>query len=281
MQISKDFERLSKTAAPVVYGRTFSDIPYSKELAEICRVDSLISDSYRKTNRLIAPYIEARFKALSNILRQSGIKNIIEIGSGLSQRGLIMTKDKTIHYVETDLPDMIRYKREVLQKLLDQKNRHFPENLHLYELNALDKKTFKEIVSKLPPGPVAIGCEGFLAHLTRGERAKSAKIIREILDERGGIWVTPDVFTRTQLQTLLSGKSEREVTIEVTKSTGRNYNSNSFEDEGNARKFFSDLGFKYQVQTLGRTAGELNSIKIGLNEESVKNQLALNIFTLK
>jgi len=64
----------------VVYGRTFSDIPYSKELAEIYHVDSLISDSYRKTNRLIAPYIEARFKALSNILEQSGIKNIIEIG---------------------------------------------------------------------------------------------------------------------------------------------------------------------------------------------------------
>ena len=164
---------------------------------------------------------------------------------------------------------------------MDQKDLHFPENLYLYELNALDKKTFKEIVSKLPPGPVAIGCEGFLAHLTREERGDFAKIIREVLNERGGIWVTPDIFTRTQLLFLLSGKSEREVTAEVTKSTGRNYNDNAFVDEDDAKQFFSNLGFKYQIQTLGQTSRELNSIKIGLNEESVKSQLALNIWTFR
>jgi O-methyltransferase involved in polyketide biosynthesis len=281
MDKTEDYRKISSTAAPVVYGRMFSDIPYSKEIAEFCQTELLISDAYRTTNRLIAPYIEARFRALTNLLAKSGIKNIIEVASGLSQRGLIMTEDKTISYVETDLPDMIREKEGVIKQLLVQENKEIPTNLHFSELNVLDEKCFKAIIAKLPDGPVAIGNEGFLAHLTREERTTMGKIIRGILSERGGTWITPDIFTSDQLKKLLAIGQGRDVTEDVIRNTGRNYHDNAFKDIEDAQKFFHDLGFTYSMHTLGETAGELASVRIGLDGESVKEQLALNIWELR
>lgn len=274
-----EHKKLSYTAAPVVYGRMFSDIPYSKEIAQICDVEATVNDAYRETNRLISPYIEARFKALSNLLKQSGIKNIIEVASGLSQRGLIMSEDKAINYVETDLPEMLKEKEGIMRMLTGQKGRQFPSNLHFLSLNVLDEENFKSVVSSLPSGPIAIGHEGLLAHLTREERGKMGKIIKNILSERGGVWITPDIFTSEQLAGLLSGK-KRKVTEDVVKNTGRNYNDNAFRSVEDAQEFFSSLGFEYKIKTLGETAGELASIKIGLDEHSIKDQLALNIWEL-
>ena len=276
-----DYKKLSSTAAPVVYGRTFSDIPYSKEITQLCQVDSLISDAYRKTNRLIAPYIEARFKALTNLLVKSGIKNVIEVASGLSQRGLIMTENETINYIETDLPDMIRQKEQVLKELLDHKNKTFPSHLRFAELNALDEENFKAVISRFPKGSIAIGHEGFLAHLTRDERVKLACIIKGILSERGGVWITPDIFTGKQLAELLAHGQGQKVTEDVVKNTGRNYHDNAFVDIEDAKRFFTDLGFTYTIHTLGEAAGKIASAGIGLDKESLKSQLALNIWELR
>ena len=273
-------EKLTTTAAPVVYGRTFSDIQYNKEIAKLCRTETLTSDAYKKTNRLIAPYIEARFKALTNLLAESGIKNIIEIASGLSPRGLIVTEDKTINYIETDQSGMIQQKEKILRELLKQEKKDFPKNLQFAELNVLDKENFKAVIAKFPMGPVAIGHEGLLAHLTREERIQMGQTIKEILKERGGIWITPDIFTAKQLEELLAEGQGQKVTEDVVKNTGRNYHDNAFQDIDAAKRFFSDLGFKCSIQTLGETAGNLASIKIGLTKQSIRNQLALNIWNL-
>ncbi len=39
---SGNHKKLSYTAAPVAYGRTFSDIPYSKEIAKLCDVENVM-----------------------------------------------------------------------------------------------------------------------------------------------------------------------------------------------------------------------------------------------
>ena len=275
-------EKISYTAIGVAYARTFSDIPYSKEISNICDANNLTPES-AEFHHKIAPYLEARFKSLTNLLTQSGVKNILELASGASQRDLIMTQDPEVNYIETDLPNMLQQKRAILDKLCEQTGIQLPKNLNLFELNALDEENFRKVIDDFPDGPIAIGHEGLLSYLSHKEKQKLAEIIKNILTERGGVWITPDIFTVADLQTIMNEQSQSgEKTLDQIKArTGRDFDRNVFTDLDEAKEFFSNLGFDFAIRTIGETAGELTSTKIGLDKKSVEDQLGIKIWELR
>ncbi|HZS42631.1 MAG TPA: hypothetical protein VFA52_00180 [Candidatus Paceibacterota bacterium] len=279
-EIAGQHEKISYTAIGVAYARTFSDIPYSAEISKICDASNLTPENAEIHERM-SPYFEGRFKALSNLIKKSGIKNILELASGVSPRDLLLTQDSLVNYIETDLPDMLRQKKAVLAELVKGKGIKIPPNLHFAELNVLDKNSFKKVIEQFPSGPIVIGHEGLVAYFNREEKEKMATIIREVLIDRGGIWITPDIFTLSDMEKLNTGGKRKEALEEIKKRTGRDYASNAFIDLDDAKKFFTDLGFEFNIQTLKETAGDIQSAKIGLNEESVQKQLSWNIWELK
>lgn len=279
-KIAGQHEKISYTAVGVAYARTFSDIPYSQEISKICDASNLTPEN-KEIHERMAPYFEGRFKALSNLIKKSGIKNVLELASGVGPRDLLLTRDPDITYIETDLPEMLRQKKELLKKLTESEDVKLPPNLHFAELNVLDKASFEEVVKQFPAGPVAIGHEGLLAYFSREEKEKMAKIIREILVERGGVWITPDIFTLADMEKLNTGGRRKEALAEIKHRTGRDYESRAFVSLDDEKKFFTDLGFEFTIRTFKETAGEIASAKIGLNAETVNRQLSWNIWELR
>ncbi|MBU6427616.1 MAG: hypothetical protein KGR26_01270, partial [Cyanobacteria bacterium REEB65] len=98
------------TAKFVAYMRQFSDIPFAKEVAQWLAADSALQELRREHEldldelALFAPLFEVRYKSLAAAIRQSGIRQVLEIASGVSLRGLHMAIEDQIAYVETDLP---------------------------------------------------------------------------------------------------------------------------------------------------------------------------------
>jgi O-methyltransferase involved in polyketide biosynthesis len=286
VNVPGEHEKISYTAIGVAYARNFSDIPYSKEISDICDASNLTPEN-AEIHHKMAPYFEARFKSLTNLLEQSGIKNVLEVASGVGPRDLILTENPEINYIETDLPDMLRQKQGILTKLLESKGLKLPRNLHFSELNVLDKESFTKVAAQFPNGPIAIGHEGLLAYFSREEKHRMGQIIHDILTDRGGVWITPDIYTLEDLSNLqsdsnkVSDSNHRKALEEVKRRTGRDYSAYAFSNLDDAKDFFDNLGFDFSINTIGEVADEIASSKIGLDEESVKKQLAIKIWQLR
>ncbi len=101
-----NFESISPTAILTSYPRTFTDIPYEKDiykwLTENCNENV-------KLNKMLAPEIEARYKLTNKILDELGINQILELAAGYSSRGLIYSQ-KGYNYVEMDLESVSKNK---------------------------------------------------------------------------------------------------------------------------------------------------------------------------
>lgn len=82
-----NFESISPTAIVTSYPRTFTDIPYEKEIYQWLQQNG--KNNNVKLNKWLAPEIEARYKLTNKILDDLNIKQIVEIASGYSSRGIL------------------------------------------------------------------------------------------------------------------------------------------------------------------------------------------------
>jgi len=89
--MKESYEKISPTAKLVAYLRTFSDIPYAKEIADESESEKAfreLTEESAKSMVRLAPYWEARYKGTNQVLTKHGITQILEIAAGLSPRGL-------------------------------------------------------------------------------------------------------------------------------------------------------------------------------------------------
>ena len=104
----EDFESISPTAILTSYPRTFTDIPYEKEIYEWL---SKNCNENVKLNKMLAPEIEARYKLINKLLDKTNIKQVLELAAGYSSRGLIYSQ-KGYNYVELDLLSVLNNKKK-------------------------------------------------------------------------------------------------------------------------------------------------------------------------
>jgi O-methyltransferase involved in polyketide biosynthesis len=267
------YEKISPTAWGVAWCRTFTDIPFSKEIFEQLKKRHKASGMDSSTVALPAsliPMFEGRYKLVNRLLAQTNIKNVIELAAGFSQRGLELTKDLEVAYVELDLPQIIQEKKEIIEAILKNSTR---PNLNLIAGNALSKEDLKNAMDVFKPGEkIAIINEGLLRYLTHEEKAVVASNVFSILKERGGVWITPDIPIKSAFERISSmsdemGKRSRD----VEKMTGINKETNYFKDENVARNFFEDKGFIVEKHPFLEVFDELSSPKnLSLPAESVR-----------
>jgi O-methyltransferase involved in polyketide biosynthesis len=260
----RSFEKISPTAWSVAWRRTFTDIPYSKEVFEqfkqmhaIGNNDSL--DVMRGSD--MAPLFEARYKLSNKLLRQSGISQVLELAAGLTPRGLELTRDPAITYAELDLPNMVREKKRILEGILGKETR---PNLYLMEGNALSRTDVMRVTNFFRTGEsVAVVNEGLLRYLTHEEKALVASNVLSILKECGGIWITPDTAIAATFEQV-AGRSEeaQKLSAEVEKMTGINKERNYFKDEATAQAFFEDRGFSVEKHSYLEVFDQLSSPQI-------------------
>lgn len=277
-----DFNKISPTARGTLYALTFCDVPYAKELLQKAHaLDNLAQfakqvgmnsnpDSWlnKKILALFSPNVELRFKSTLAILKQRGIKNILEIAAGLSPMGLVMTEDPEVKYIETDLPEILEQKKAAVNAILDEKGIERP-NLKLAPANALN---FEELWSAIKdlPGPVAVINQGLLRYLTDDEKFKVAQNVRKILAEKGGVWVSPDFEPLKGRHWLLNYVHTR-LTRRITE---RDTRRNAFQNEKDLEKFLNASRFDFQaIPQMELVAGELASAKnLNISQRKIKKR---------
>lgn len=117
---------------------------------------------------------------LKKLIEEKGVTQVLELGSGLSPRGLYMASAYPhIQYVETDLEDMIKHKAQRLKKL------NPPSNLNLKACSFIAFNNQPSIADRLeelsPNQPTVIVSEGLINYFSTEDFNQALKNISAAL----------------------------------------------------------------------------------------------------
>ncbi|MCW3085639.1 MAG: hypothetical protein JWP12_3005 [Bacteroidetes bacterium] len=239
----RNYNTISPSAKSLLVLKGYTNIPFARKAADLLneqREEKHIFDFNKKDTMFWGRVVhfESRYWSIDQLLADTDITNILELSSGFSFRGLEMAKQKGIHYIDTDLPELIETKKKFVAAIQNDENIQLEGTLETLPLNALDRNQFMEIVNRFPPGKIAIVNEGLLMYLDQKEKEQVCSIIHDILKERGGYWITADIYIMGKLKSY-SGKME-----EKTKAFFEQHRieENKFKSKENAKSFFEKMG---------------------------------------
>jgi anti-anti-sigma factor len=130
--------------------------------------------------------IEARYAAVSRLLKESGYKSMLDIASGYTPRALMCRKEG-IDYIGLDLPAVVDKMAPLAEKLLaSEKHSTYVAG------DATNAASIKAAADQLD-GELFITCEGLLTYLNKSELEQTIQGIRQILLEHGGAWYSSDM----------------------------------------------------------------------------------------
>jgi O-methyltransferase involved in polyketide biosynthesis len=187
--------------------------------------------------RLHNEYLFVRHYALEARLRQLRPSCIVEVGAGLSPRGIAFAAaDPDLRYIETDLPTLVRTKRKVLGLF------HAPPNYFLGSADLL-ADDFIECLPQAPrPGDrVVVVTEGVTDYLKMSEKRAAFRNIRTLLLGQGGGRYLLDLYAREHFPNLplLTQTFVRT----LGRMVGRSFEDQLFDRVDDARRFLIDCGF--------------------------------------
>lgn len=276
------FDKISPTAFLVAYARQFTDIPYAKELAQLVEahavVESLLGQAVNEP-AVIAALIEARYKTINHVMSQYEATQVLELASGLLPRGMKMSENSNVIFIESDLPAIINRKQQLLRQLIGER-----QNLHFIVIDATS------IPSQFPlhadylnaKQPVVILCEGLLMYLSMPEKQQVFANIREMLEHYTGVWITPDLNTKDRLeQRLRANPALQNLAQMITETTGRS-TANVFDTLADVNQFAVEQGFHIEEHSMLDVVDQLTCLEsLGIDADAARQILAVNsVFTL-
>jgi O-methyltransferase involved in polyketide biosynthesis len=242
---NRNFDTISPSAKAILLVKGYTNIPFARQTAELISYpDEFIPDFSNNDFAFWARvlHFENRYLSIDKLLNDINITNILELSSGFSLRGLDKTSQNTYHYIDTDLPDIISTKKDILDKLKPADNQG---TLELLPLNVMDEKQFHQVISHFPTGEIVIVNEGLLMYLDEKEKEKLCKIIHGILSERGGYWITSDIYIQNTVYKLHPPKdTETQKETEMQEFIKKHkIEENKFASFDQAKDFFQKNGF--------------------------------------
>jgi O-methyltransferase involved in polyketide biosynthesis len=269
---NRNFSTNSPSAKSLLLMKGYTNIPFARQAAELIEYPKKYIPDFSNNDMTFwakVVHFENRYWSINQLLEDLSINNILELSSGFSFRGPEVVKKEGFHYIDTDLPDVISTKKEFITAIFNES--YIPQGkLELLPLNALDEKQFHETVTHFPKGEIAIINEGLLMYLDTNEKENLCNIIHKILRERGGCWITADIYLK---------KKHEKLNLKIDDKTKEFYKQhrledNKFESFEEARMFFKKMGFVIDKEaTVPRS--QLSSIKY-LHKNASPKQL-LNI----
>jgi O-methyltransferase involved in polyketide biosynthesis len=239
----KDYSSISPSAKSLLLAKGYTNIPFAKEAAGLMDRSEVFDLSFDEADFwfwIRVMHFELRYWSIDQLLMQTENKAILELSSGFSFRGIDWCNKHTdVHYIDTDLPELVATKKQMLESLRLKES--LPGRFELLPLNALDDAAFQSIVRRFDEGPLSIVNEGLLMYLNMAEKIHLCRIIHSILMERGGCWITADVYV----------KRSEEMQAELPQSKGEkaffdqhNIEENKFDNYVAAERFFKEQGFE-------------------------------------
>jgi O-methyltransferase involved in polyketide biosynthesis len=246
-------EKISITAKLSAYYRRFSDIAFASEVATLIDAESAfaaLARDYgldREQLASYAPMFEARYKSVGELIRKSGATQILELACGYSMRGLDLTRNGMLDYVETDLSGVIAAKQDLLDEIRRSHRIAASPRHEVTVADALDVQQLRVAARGLDRRqPLLVLCEGLMGYLTKRETERVAMNIHELLgDHGGGSWIVPDFTFVAQLRNLPPERIR--LRAAVMGITQRQLDASAFEDHDDLVSFFRGIGFDTRV----------------------------------
>ena len=244
--LKSSFNSISPSAKSLLLTKAFTNIPFAKEAVNLMGVEIDLDSVTKRKNSyqfiLRCIHFETRYLAINEALSLINLNNILEFSSGFSFRGLSLCQNPEIFYIDTDLPQVLEIKKKLVELLAKKCCTYSINNLKLQELNVLDEVAFTGIANQFPSGPIAIVNEGLLMYLSQEQKQKLCSNLYDILQQRGGYWITADVYVKNNEQSTLS--------FDIFNKGGRNFlnhhdvEEHKFESFEAAKDFFQSCGFE-------------------------------------
>jgi hypothetical protein len=270
--INRDFSSISPSARYLLLLKGYTNIPFAREAAELLEYPNKYIPDFKKRDFTLwagAFHFESRYWSIDQLLKDLPIKNILELSSGYSFRSLEYALQKGVHFIDTDLPDVIATKKGFVNNLA-KGGFNTTGNLELLPLNALDENSFHDIIGHFPQGEVVIVNEGLLTYLDKQEQKKLCSIIHNVLKERGGYWITADIYLKNK-QPKLGFTYNDEIKDFYNQ---HDTESNSFESFKEAEIFFNNLGFVIDKEAKIKYS-EMSSFKYLIRSLTLRQLLRL------
>lgn len=215
-----------------------TSLPFAREASELIWGAEYVEQARRKADATPGAaerrsHFEIRARSVDEALRELGATRVLEIAAGLSFRGLAMASRRDVFYLDTDLPEMAALKADLVAKLHPGP---LIGKLSVRALDALDAEAFRAAVTDIPHGPLAIVHEGLLMYLNDTEKARLAASVRGALLERGGAWITADVYVRSSAPVYREERTKKFL-------EEHRVEENKFADFGAAEAYFEGSGF--------------------------------------
>ena len=247
-----NFKNISLTARLTAYMRQYSDIPFAKDVANRLRAEEafekLLRDNELSPKDLLwyAPLLEVRYKSVAETIRKLRATQVLELASGFSLRGLAVTQDPRLTYVESDLEELTEEKASLVADLRRQYRLADHGNLHLVTVDALDRSQLRSAAKGFRRDqPIAVVNEGLLLYLSATEMATVARNIRDLLIEFDGVWITPDFSVKQDVKEV--SEQQRRFRRVVAAATERTMYKNAFDNNEQLLAFFDGLGLQPRV----------------------------------
>jgi O-methyltransferase involved in polyketide biosynthesis len=242
-QEQKDYSSISPSAKSLLLMKGYTNIPYARETAAMMKGSEVFDLSFDEQDFwfwIRVMHFESRYWSIDQLLREVKGGNILELSSGYSFRGLdLCARDANVHYIDTDLPEVVAVKRDMMTRLGLGKD--LQGRLELLPLNAMDPAAFSVVVGQFESGPVTIVNEGLLMYLNLKEKIRLCKTIRQALGQHGGCWITADIYVRRSAKTIASLP---QTDSEKAFFEQHHIEENKFDDYEAARAFFQAQGFE-------------------------------------
>jgi hypothetical protein len=203
---TRDYSTISPSARALLLMKSQTSIPFAAEAARLVfgseRLEAELAAMKREPiSQLRLQHFESRYRSMDTLLAETGLLHVLELGAGLSFRGLDLLlrpgRPSDFHYLDTDLTEMAALKTELIPALAPAPAVAVEGTLEVLSLDALDPAAFRATVERLGPAPLAVINEGLLVYLDDGEKRRLCANVRDALDAHGGVWITGDIYVRT------------------------------------------------------------------------------------
>lgn len=239
---ARDFSSISPSALALLELKAHTDIPFAREAAALIPPNDPGSLNMTDNKALYwgrVLHFESRYHSINSLIDSHQPGNILELSSGYNFRGLDLIRRPGMHYIDTDLPELIAEKEKLVAELLHTVTPGLHSRMELQPLNALDAAAFYGVMQHFGEGPVTIVNEGLLMYLNDAEKSGLCGNIRGELELRGGSWITADIYIRNDAYEA-RGQGDDELAAFFRK---QQIFDHMFESEAAAEAFFNREGF--------------------------------------
>ena len=173
-QEQRNYNTISPSAKSLLLMKGYTNIPYAKQTAALMKGPEIFDLNFDDEDLWFwvrVMHFENRYWTIDQLLQQTDSVNILELSSGYSFRGMdLCAKNERIHYIDTDLSDVVKHKQDMISQL--ELDKEMKGRFELLPLNAMDESTFYVIVQRFEGGAFAIVNEGLLMYLNIGEKKR-------------------------------------------------------------------------------------------------------------